>query len=44
MQLSEIEKAMLNLQSVDINPFMLNGISHCYQLEQSISGLRDVGW
>ena len=21
-----------------------NGISHCYQLEQSISVLRDVGW
>ena len=26
------------------NPFMLNGISHRYQLEQSISVLRDVRW
>ena len=24
------------------NPFMPNGISHCYHLEQSISVLRDV--
>ena len=24
------------------DPFMLNGIFHCYQLEQSISVLRDV--
>ena len=29
---------------VSINPFMPNGISHCYQLEQSISVLRNVGW
>ena len=26
------------------NPFKHNGISHCYQLEQSISILRNVGW
>ena len=26
------------------NPFMPNGISHRYQLEQSISVLRDVRW
>ena len=26
------------------NPFMLNGISHCYQLAQSISILMVVGW
>ena len=26
------------------NAFMQNGISHRYQLEQSISVLRDVGW
>ena len=26
------------------NPFMPNGISHCYQLKQSISVLRDVRW
>ena len=27
-----------------LNPFKLNGISHCYQLDQSISVLRVVGW
>ena len=26
------------------NTFMLNGISHRYQLEQSISVLRDARW
>ena len=26
------------------NPFMPNGISLCYQLEHSISVLRDVRW
>ena len=26
------------------NPFKPNGISHCYQLEQSIFVLRDVRW
>ena len=26
------------------NPFMPNGISHCYQLEQSISVLRGGRW
>ena len=26
------------------NPFMLNGFFHCYQLEHSISVLRDVRW
>ena len=26
------------------NPFMLNVISQCYQLKQSISVLRDVRW
>ena len=26
------------------NPFMPNGISHRYQLEQSITVLRDVRW
>ena len=26
------------------NPFMPNGISHRYQLKQSISVLRDVRW
>ena len=28
----------------DLNPFKPNGISHCYQLDQSISILRVVGW
>ena len=27
-----------------INPFMPNGISHCYQLDQSITILRVVEW
>ena len=27
-----------------LNPFMPNGISHPYQLEHSISVLRNVGW
>ena len=27
-----------------INPFKGNGISHSYQLDQSISVLRDVEW
>ena len=27
-----------------IYPFIPNGISQCYKLEQSISVLRDVGW
>ena len=26
------------------NPFKLNGISHCYQLDQSFSNFRGVGW
>ena len=27
-----------------LNPFKLNGISHSYQLDQSVSILRVVGW
>ena len=27
-----------------INPFMPNGIFHRYQLKQSISVVKDVGW
>ena len=30
--------------SWSINPFMPNGISNRYQLEQSVSVLRDVGY
>ena len=32
------------LQQVIINPFKLNGISHPYHLDISISNLRVVGW
>ena len=28
----------------EVNPYKLNGISHSYQLDQSISVLRVVGW
>ena len=36
---------MLNSEYVHcFNPFMPNGISHYYQLKQSISVLRDVRW
>ena len=35
-------KQVLNL--IPVNPFKPNGISQYYQLEQSISVLRDVGW
>ena len=27
-----------------INPFMPNGIFHCYELDESISNFRVVGW
>ena len=30
--------------ALSINPFKPSIISHCYQLGQSISVLRDVGW
>ena len=32
------------LMKSTLNPFKPNGISHCYELEQSISVLREVGW
>ena len=28
----------------DINPFMQNGIYHCYELDESVSNFRVVGW
>ena len=28
----------------DINPFMPNRISHCYELDESISNFRVAGW
>ena len=31
------------LLKLELNPFMVNGTSHRYQLEHSISLLRDVG-
>ena len=34
----------IHLMRTAFNPFMPNGISHSYQLEQSISVLRDVRW
>ena len=34
----------VHLMRTAFNPFMPNGISHRYQLEQSISVLRDVRW
>ena len=34
---------VLKAQSIVFNTFKPNGISHCNQLEQSISVLRDVG-
>ena len=50
--LNELEKSdkMRGLPSIlsvfcnKFNPFKLNEIFHCYQLYQSISILRDVGW
>ena len=29
---------------ISFNPFKQNGISHCYQMDWSISILRVVGW
>ena len=34
----------MSIVFASFNPFMWNGISHCYQLNQSISILRNVGW
>ena len=35
---------VLNSEFAHFNPFMPNGISQRYQLEQSISVLRNVRW
>ena len=35
---------MLKTEIKTVNPFKLNGISHYYQLNQSNSILRVVGW
>ena len=37
-------KIFVHFMRTAFNPFMPNGISHPYQLEQSISVLRDVRW
>ena len=37
-------KSLEQLQRKYLNPFKPSGISHCYQLEQSFSFLRVVGW
>ena len=37
-------KMFVHFMRTAFNPFMPNGISHRYQLEQSISVLRDVRW
>ena len=37
-----IGKMFVHFMRTAFNSFMLNGISHRYQLEQSISVLRDV--
>ena len=34
----------LSPQNLAFNQFRLNGISHSYQLDQSISVLKVVGW
>ena len=47
MYISKVKCVEFRICSFDensINPFMLNGISRRYQLEQSISVLRDVRW
>ena len=33
-----------HLELSNLNPFKPNGVSHCYQLEQSIFVSIDVGW
>ena len=37
-------KMFVHFMRTAFNPFRSNGISHRYQLEQTISVLRDVRW
>ena len=39
-----LNSEFVHFKRTAFNPFMPNGISHRYQLEQSISVLRDVRW
>ena len=39
-----LNSEFIHFMRSDFNPFMPNGDSHRYQLEQSISVLRDVRW
>ena len=43
-QVKYVELRICSFYENSINRFMPNGISHRYQLEQSISVLRDVRW
>ena len=44
MYLGNLAQEAVRNRGSYINPFMQNGISHSYQLEQSISVLTDVWW
>ena len=39
-----LNSEIVHFMRTAFNPFMPNEISHCYQLENSISVLRDVRW
>ena len=39
-----LNSEFVHCRRIALNPFMPYGISHCYQLKQSISVLRDVSW
>ena len=39
-----LNSEFVHFMKTAFNPFMPNGISHRYQLEQSISVLRDARW
>ena len=36
--------SLFSQQAIILNPFITNGISHSYQLDQSMSNFRVVGW
>ena len=39
-----LNSEFVHFMRTTFNQFMPNGISHCYQLKQSISVLRDFRW
>ena len=43
-QVKCVNSEFVDFMGKAFNPFMPNGISHRYQLEQSVSVLRDVRW